>query len=123
MTATHHIADANAALRMRLPFSDNEDFDDARRGWIGSLTDPVIRATDGRVAWYARAYGFLDSECPPTVNPSLWRQSQSAAIHGLFEVADGIYQVRGLDLSRGRGARPLPRASRRPPGHGAPLHA
>jgi alkyl sulfatase BDS1-like metallo-beta-lactamase superfamily hydrolase len=40
MTATQQIAETNAALRMRLPFADTEDFDDARRGWIGSLTDP-----------------------------------------------------------------------------------
>ena len=97
--ATHEIAEANAALRMRLPFANTEDFDDARRGWMGSLSDPVIRATDGRVVWDAGAYAFLDAECPSTVNPSLWRQSQLAAIHGLFEVAEGIYQVRGLDLS------------------------
>ena len=43
--------------------------------------------------------GFLDGECPDTVNPSLWRQAQLNAIHGLFEVREGIYQVRGLDLS------------------------
>src|SRR5215207_6983948 len=97
--ATPEIAEANAALRMRLPFANTEDFDDARRGWMGSLSDPVIRATDGTVVWDAGAYAFLDAECPNTVNPSLWRQSQLAAIHGLFEVADGIYQVRGLDLS------------------------
>ena len=36
---------------------------------------------------------------PATVHPSLWRQSQLTAIHGLFEVADGIYQIRGMDLS------------------------
>jgi alkyl sulfatase BDS1-like metallo-beta-lactamase superfamily hydrolase len=97
--ATREIAAANAAVRMRLPFADTDDFDDARRGWIGSLSDPVIRATDGRVVWDADAYAFLDADCPDTVNPSLWRQSQLASIHGLFEVADGIYQVRGLDLS------------------------
>jgi alkyl sulfatase BDS1-like metallo-beta-lactamase superfamily hydrolase len=97
--AAREIADANAALKLRLPFADRDDFDDARRGWIGSLSDPVVRATDGRVIWDAGAYGFLDGECPDTVNPSLWRQSQLNAIHGLFEVADGIYQVRGLDLS------------------------
>ncbi len=97
--ATHHVAEANAALRMRLPFADTEDFDDARRGWIGSLSDGVVRATDGRVVWDADAYGFLDAECPDTVNPSLWRQGQLVTIHGLFEVAEGIYQVRGLDLS------------------------
>ena len=32
-------------------------------------------------------------------NPSLWRQSQLNTIQGLFEVVEGIYQVRGLDLS------------------------
>jgi alkyl sulfatase BDS1-like metallo-beta-lactamase superfamily hydrolase len=98
-TATREIAGANAAVRLRLPFADTTDFDDARRGWLGSLSDPVIRATDGRVVWDASAYAFLDADCPETVNPSLWRQSQLASIHGLFEVADGIYQVRGLDLS------------------------
>ncbi|HLM85134.1 MAG TPA: alkyl sulfatase dimerization domain-containing protein, partial [Solirubrobacteraceae bacterium] len=90
---------ANEAVRLRLPFADADDFDDARRGRLGSLSDGVIRATSGRVVWDADAYGFLDRECPETVNPSLWRQGQLNAIHGLFEVAEGIYQVRGLDLS------------------------
>jgi len=96
---THVIAEANAAVRLRLPFGDTEDFDDARRGLVGSLSDAVVRGTDGRVVWDADAYGFLDAECPDTVNPSLWRQGQLNAIAGLFEVTEGIYQVRGLDLS------------------------
>ena len=33
------------------------------------------------------------------MNPSLWRQSQLTAIQGLFEVTEGIYQLRGIDLS------------------------
>jgi len=94
-SATPQIAEANAGVRMRLPFANEEDFEDARRGWIGSLSDGVIHGTDGRVVWDAGAYAFLDVECPETVN----RQGQLNAIHGLFEVADGIYQVRGLDLS------------------------
>lgn len=93
------VAESNAALAMRLPMADVEDFEEARRGRVGALSDPVIRATDGRVVWDAEAYGFLAEECPPTVNPSLWRQSRLTAIHGLFEVTEGIYQVRGLDLS------------------------
>ncbi len=97
--ASPQIAARNEAVRMELPFDDEEDFEDARRGRVGSLSDPLIRSTGGRIAWDADAYGFLDGECPPTVNPSLWRQSRLNAIHGLFEVADGIYQVRGLDLS------------------------
>ena len=84
---------------MQLPFDDREDFEDALRGRLGSLTEGVIEGTDGRIVWDLDAYGFLEGECPPTVNPSLWRQGQLNAIHGLFEVAEGIYQVRGLDLS------------------------
>src|SRR5271165_2932077 len=90
---------ANEGVRLRLPFADTEDFDEAGRGRLGSLSDGVIRATDGRVVWDADAYAFFDGDCPQTVNPSLWRQGQLNAIHGLFEVTEGIYQVRGLDLS------------------------
>jgi alkyl sulfatase BDS1-like metallo-beta-lactamase superfamily hydrolase len=97
--ATPEIAGANEAVHLRLPFADAEDFDDARRGRLGSLSDPVIRRTSGRVVWDADAYEFLEGECPPSVHPSLWRQGQLNAIHGLFEVTEGIYQVRGLDLS------------------------
>jgi alkyl sulfatase BDS1-like metallo-beta-lactamase superfamily hydrolase len=97
--AEQQIAEANRAVRMRLPFADTQDFDDARRGRLGSLSDPVIRGTNGRVVWDADAYAFLEAECPETVNPSLWRQARLNTIHGLFEVTEGIYQVRGLDLS------------------------
>jgi alkyl sulfatase BDS1-like metallo-beta-lactamase superfamily hydrolase len=76
-----------------------DDFDDARRGLIGSLEPGVVKNADGRVIWDNDAFGFLAGECPDTANPSLWRQSQLCAIQGLFEVTDGIYQVRGLDLS------------------------
>ena len=93
------IEQANRAVSMQLPFEDRDDFEDALRGRLGSLSDGVIARTDGRVVWDLDAYDFLDGECPPSVNPSLWRQGQLNAIHGLFEVAEGIYQVRGLDLS------------------------
>ncbi|EUA85246.1 metallo-beta-lactamase superfamily protein [Mycobacterium ulcerans str. Harvey] len=33
------------------------------------------------------------------MHPSLWRQSQLCAKQGLYQVVEGIYQVRGLDLS------------------------
>ncbi len=51
------------------------------------------------MVWDNDSYGFLEGDAPETVNPSLWRQSRLAAIHGLFEVVPGIYQARGLDLS------------------------
>ena len=49
--------------------------------------------------WDNDAYEFLSGACPDTANPSLWRQGQLCARQGLYEVTDGIYQVRGLDLS------------------------
>lgn len=83
-----------------LPFGDRRDFDDAERGFIGSLEPCVIRAADGRVVWDNDSYGFLDSEqAPASVHPSLWRQNRLCAKQGLYEVVVGIYQVRGLDLS------------------------
>jgi alkyl sulfatase BDS1-like metallo-beta-lactamase superfamily hydrolase len=97
--ATGRIAAANKAVRMELPLGDQEDFEDARRGFIAALSPAIVRGTAGRVVWDMESYAFLEGRCPDTVNPSLWRQAQLSAIHGLFEVVPGIYQVRGLDLS------------------------
>jgi alkyl sulfatase BDS1-like metallo-beta-lactamase superfamily hydrolase len=97
--ATQQIAEAHQAVRMSLPLGDQEDFEDARRGFIAALSPALVSGTAGRVVWDMESYAFLGGECPDTVNPSLWRQSQLNAIHGLFEVVPGIYQVRGLDLS------------------------
>ena len=97
--AAPSIASANAAGRRLLPFHDEDDFEDARRGRLGGLDPCVVFAEDGRVVWDNDAYGFLVDEAPDTVNPSLWRQSRLVSMHGLFEVVQGVYQVRGLDLS------------------------
>ena len=80
-------------------FEDRTDFENADRGFVAALTPGVVKDRNGRVVWDADAYRFLDGDCPDTANPSLWRQSQLCAKQGLFEVTDGIYQVRGLDLS------------------------
>lgn len=82
-----------------LPFDDRSDFEDADRGFIAKLDPSVVTAADGRVVWDNDAYAFLAEDCPDTANPSLWRQGQLCAKQGLYQVADGIYQVRGLDLS------------------------
>ncbi len=99
--------DATAATRARqqaareaLPFADAQDFADAARGFVASLPEVVIRNAQGRVVWSLREYAFLEpAEAPPTVNPSLWRQARLNMHHGLFRVTDGIYQVRGFDIS------------------------
>ncbi|MGH7734489.1 MAG: alkyl/aryl-sulfatase, partial [Gemmatimonadales bacterium] len=67
--------------------------------FLDKLEPMVIKAADGRVVWDMESWGFLDGSCPDTVNPRLWRQSQLTAKHGLYEVTDGIYQIRGFDMS------------------------
>ncbi|HEX5856630.1 MAG TPA: alkyl sulfatase dimerization domain-containing protein [Microbacterium sp.] len=93
------VAEAHRALSASLPLSDSTDFDDADRGFIAALTPGVIARPDGHVVWDNDSYAFLDGEAPTSVNPSLWRQSRLVAKQGLYEVVEGIYQVRGLDLS------------------------
>lgn len=90
---------AHAEHRRKLPFSDTTDFADADRGFIAALKPCVITAADGRVVWDNDSYGFLAGDPPTSVHPSLWRQSQLAAKQGLYEVVEGIYQVRGFDIS------------------------
>ena len=80
-------------------FGDRSDFVNADRGFLCTLEPMVVKAADGRVVWEMDSWGFLDGACPDTANPSLWRQAQLTARHGLYEVTDGIYQVRGFDIS------------------------
>jgi alkyl sulfatase BDS1-like metallo-beta-lactamase superfamily hydrolase len=77
----------------------DQDFEDARRGFVAALEPARIEAADGRVVWDSDAYAFFEDDCPPTANPSLWRQGRLTAIQGLFEIAPGFFCVRGLDLS------------------------
>jgi len=91
---------ANAAMLKALPFGDRQDYEDAAYGFIGTLPEVLIKRDDGMVIWSLKEYGFLKQpEAPPTVNPSLWRQAQLNCQNGLFKVADGMYQVRGFDIS------------------------
>jgi alkyl sulfatase BDS1-like metallo-beta-lactamase superfamily hydrolase len=90
----------NRAVLDALPFGDGQDFEDARRGFLGSLPEVEVRNDQGRVVWSLRDYAFLgDERAPATVNPSLWRQARLNMHHGLFRVTDRIYQVRGFDIS------------------------
>ena len=83
-----------------LNFDDETDFAFARRGLVATHPDTVITRGAG-VAWDGRKHDYLrdGSSAPDTVHPGLWRQGQLNAIHGLFEVGDGVWQARGYDIS------------------------
>src|ERR1700760_1283043 len=88
------------AMLKALPFADSADFDDAARGFLGTIEQARITSPQGRTVWSLEPYGFLAAaEAPATVDPSLWRQSRLNMNHGLFEVVPGVYQIRGLDIA------------------------
>ncbi|MCH9817235.1 MAG: MBL fold metallo-hydrolase [Actinomycetia bacterium] len=97
--ATEETQRANDAVLAALPFSDDEDFRRVRRGFIATREEPLILGPEGTPVWDLNEYDFLQGEAPDTANPSLWRQAQLNVEHGLFEIADGFYQVRGYDLA------------------------
>jgi alkyl sulfatase BDS1-like metallo-beta-lactamase superfamily hydrolase len=95
---TARTAAANAAVAAALPLADPQDLADAHRGLVGSDPAVEIQGPAGRI-WDTASYGFVEGEAPASVNPSLWRQAKLNGLHGLFQVAEGIYQVRGYDVS------------------------
>ncbi len=100
--ASPSTAAANAKLRELLDFGDNQDFEDATKGWIAPLAgNGVVKNAAGQPIWDPTRYAFLDAKkpAPDTVNPSLWRQSCLVMQGGLFKVTDRLYQVRNADLS------------------------
>ncbi len=90
---------ANEAVKEYLPFDNQRDFENAQRGFIATLDDDIISGEAGNLVIDLGYYDFISGDAPDTVNPSLWRQSQLNAMHGLFEVKEGIYQIRAFDLA------------------------
>ena len=97
--ATAITAEKNAEWYEKLDFSDRREFANAERGWLDNAEGKIIDGEDNRSAWDLQSYGDLNRDAPDTVNPSLWRNTQLNAKAGLFEVCDGIYQVRGFDMA------------------------
>jgi len=97
--ATAYTAAINREFSERLDLADPQDFEDASKGLIASAPNTPIRDKSGSVIWDVSQYDYIQGEPPETVNPSLWRQSKLLMQRGLYQVDDGIYQLRGFDLA------------------------
>ncbi|MDH4612364.1 alkyl sulfatase dimerization domain-containing protein [Pseudomonas sp. BN102] len=92
-------AAANREVLKKLPFDDRADYEAARRGLVAPF-EGEIRNAEGKAVWNTHAYDFLQQkDSPDSVNPSLWRLAQLNANAGLFQVTEGLYQIRGIDLA------------------------
>lgn len=86
--------------RRLLPFTDMQDFEQARQGFIAAPPYRMIMNDKGGVAWNMDNWDFLlKGQDYDSIHPSLQRQALLNMEYGLYEVTPGIYQVRGFDLA------------------------
>lgn len=99
--AAQRTAEINSAYYDMLDFDNKQESDFAARGLIDAPETLILKDKEGNVIWNQTAYGFLNGteKAPDTANPSLWENSKNNHVYGLFEVTDGIYQVRGYDMA------------------------
>jgi alkyl sulfatase BDS1-like metallo-beta-lactamase superfamily hydrolase len=102
--ATEHTRALQRRAADALPHDDGRDTERVQRGFLGTLTDPVIpndsaSSSWAPVTWDVSRWSFIEGDAPDSVHPSLWRHAKLNGAHGLFEVMDGVFQVRSLDTS------------------------
>ena len=97
--ATSYTVAVNQSFSNKLDLQDQQDFKDASKGLIAVAPTAPIVDSEGKVIWDQAAYDYIQGDAPATVNPSLWRQSKLNMQRGLYQVDDGIYQLRGFDLA------------------------
>jgi len=86
--------------RSTLPFADQRDFEEAKKGLIAAPESLKIKAEAGGFAWDQERFDFIrQGKDFDSIHPSLERQAKLTTQFGLYEVIPGIYQVRGYDLS------------------------
>ena len=90
-----------AQLRQSLPFEDQRDFEESRRGFIAEPDYRQILGAKGNIVWDMTRYDFLlDGNDYDSIHPSLQRQAILNMNYGLYEIVPGfLYQVRGFDVS------------------------
>ena len=89
---------ANSAFGKSLKLTEQQGFDDAKRGFIAKPSGKIL-AADGSTVWDYDRFAFVQGEAPASVNPSLWRHAILNNQVGLFKVAEGIHQLRGFDIA------------------------
>ncbi|MGH1491622.1 MAG: alkyl/aryl-sulfatase [Acidimicrobiales bacterium] len=89
-----------ASSAPQISFDDPGDFGRASEGLLAQIDDGRVMMGDHVVFDVAR-HGFVNEteQNPASVHPGLWRQAKLNTNHGLFQVAEGVWQVRGYDIA------------------------
>lgn len=95
--ASKFTENANTAVAKTLPWEDTSAFKRTTRGLIAEFGTHEAGELKNRFEYMA---DMSVEDLPPSANPSIWRQGMlNYAAGGLYEVTDGVYQIRGADLS------------------------
>lgn len=99
--ATEQTIEINSAIYSQLDFENSQEAEFAAKGLIAAPETLELKNENGAVIWSQDAYSFLNDyeKAPDTVNPALWENTKNNHFYGLFEVKEGIYQVRGYDMA------------------------
>ncbi len=99
-SASQHTKEFQQQIRSSLPFDDVKDFELSEQGLLKRPENLEIKNAKGQVVWELGGYDFLmQGKDYDTIHPSLQRQAMLNMEYGLYQVTDGIYQVRGYDLA------------------------
>ncbi|MDG3084901.1 alkyl sulfatase dimerization domain-containing protein [Vibrio hannami] len=95
--ASDHTIAVNKELAKQLPWEDTSAFERTQKGLIAEFGTHEAGELKNRFEYMS---DMTVDELPASVNPSIWRQGMlNYAAGGLYEVTDGVYQIRGSDLS------------------------
>nr|WP_098414526.1 alkyl sulfatase dimerization domain-containing protein [Vibrio sp. ES.051] len=95
--ASTYTAVKNAEVAKTLPWGDTSAFERTQHGLIAEFGTHESGELRRR---FSHMTDISISNVPDTVNPSIWRQGMlNYAANGLYQVTDGVYQIRGADLS------------------------
>jgi alkyl sulfatase BDS1-like metallo-beta-lactamase superfamily hydrolase len=94
------VSEYTKMLNQNVPLQfDNLDKQEASRGLIAEAKNLIIKDKEGNVVWDMPTYSFLQNQTPQTAQPLLWEMARLNAKAGLYEVIQGIYQIRGFDIA------------------------
>jgi alkyl sulfatase BDS1-like metallo-beta-lactamase superfamily hydrolase len=96
--ASEHTAKANRDAAKLLPYDDRSAFEQQARGLIAAFGDDV--AGKIRQPYHDFLKGKSPEEHPDSIHPSLFHQAvMNYQAQGLYQVVDGVYQLRGNEIS------------------------
>ena len=99
--ASEYTSKSNSDVYSVLDFENTQESEFAKKGLIDAPDFLELKDEKGNIIWSQKAYDFISDyeKAPDTANPSLWENTKNNHLYGLFEVTNGIYQVRGYDMA------------------------